>query len=396
LPTGVIRIPNIPIEYAGQELIFRIDERTVPFGYHPPLNSTYVKVTTHQVGNEIQVSGVYLGLNYCEWCCGFMYTDHGYHNGWTREEATVRVLHGENYYYGSEPIQIVQVEILNVGITSGMDLLLRKVDEEGNLILSDKAGFEIVEYIFEQEYVWSEISGWARHVWTVARESETAYTTSSQSDGSGWITGIIEKEFILEAVNGRMFVFKETVVPYGYEIVNENFAIKILPGFDVGDMTASLDKILIGRLVYDDDFYSFEEYDLEGVTVDIESHHWMESVTFTIDVENRKIGSFDMILEVVDCDRVLITSDRATFDITRVLTELRSPQVGDFVNFTPTVGSHTVPAALSGHTTDQHFTTQNLQWQIKSLDNGQITLISSTPTTSSLVLRRNSAEGIMQ
>jgi len=62
-------------------------------------------------------------------------------------------------------------------------------------------------------------------------------------------------------------------------------------------------------------------------------------------------------------------------------------QVGDFVEFTPTLETHIVPANLSGHREDQEFSTEDLQWRVMSIDDDKITLISNTPTEARLTLR---------
>ena len=72
-------------------------------------------------------------------------------------------------------------------------------------------------------------------------------------------------------------------------------------------------------------------------------------------------------------------------------------EVGDLVAFTPIPTTHIVPGNLSGHRvpntntgtlTNQTFTTEeNLEWRLMSNENGQIKLISSTPTVNTLTLR---------
>ena len=73
-----------------------------------------------------------------------------------------------------------------------------------------------------------------------------------------------------------------------------------------------------------------------------------------------------------------------------------TPEIGDYVAFTPTSTTHTVPGSLSGHRvpnnesgvlTNQTFQTENLQWRIMSLENNQITLVSATQTNQAVRLQ---------
>ncbi|MCL2384064.1 MAG: prealbumin-like fold domain-containing protein [Oscillospiraceae bacterium] len=97
--------------------------------------------------------------------------------------------------------------------------------------------------------------------------------------------------------------------------------------------------------------------------------------------------SFDLIIRKTDELGEKITTQRATFEVTRI----GEVQIGDFVEFTPNSASYTVPATLSGTVNywgvqEQTFETEELQWRIMCLENNRVTLISSEPTSDWLML----------
>jgi len=62
--------------------------------------------------------------------------------------------------------------------------------------------------------------------------------------------------------------------------------------------------------------------------------------------------------------------------------------VGDFIEYTPHIGTFTAPARLTGHSEEQVFETeQDMLWRVLTIEGENITLISSTPTRSKLTLQ---------
>ena len=61
-------------------------------------------------------------------------------------------------------------------------------------------------------------------------------------------------------------------------------------------------------------------------------------------------------------------------------------KIGDYVAYTPTSSSYTVSSTYSGYSSNQTILTESLNWRVLDVVNGQVRLISATPTSSSVSL----------
>ncbi|MCL2354650.1 MAG: prealbumin-like fold domain-containing protein, partial [Oscillospiraceae bacterium] len=127
--SGRITIPNIQINYAGQELIFRIEETEAPTGFAIAYEYFYIKVRTELVGTQVVVAQVYRRAS----------NDQDFLLPIDKDASPVTVTREPNR---------VEVRVQNARIRDiefNMEIL--KVDAEGNLVTNNSATFEITKMI---------------------------------------------------------------------------------------------------------------------------------------------------------------------------------------------------------------------------------------------------------
>lgn len=94
---------------------------------------------------------------------------------------------------------------------------------------------------------------------------------------------------------------------------------------------------------------------------------------------NSKVGSGSADLDSVTVDEETSTIVLEKDGYTKVVDMIKQPNVGDYVNYTPSgvayTTSYNVEATYSGYTSDQIVYQQETQWRILNINNGILTLI---------------------
>ncbi|MCL2383299.1 MAG: hypothetical protein FWC79_03965 [Oscillospiraceae bacterium] len=310
------------------EFIFRITETIAPWGYAVLEESFYIRIFQEIDG---AISEATLGTTEIE--IGIV--EEGIFIPKTIEGVTLSWYHSSYNDSGAfiDGEFFITLEIQEP-LYNNVELLINKVDEDGNLLVHDYAIFDIEGFSFIEDDFGSMIYTSS----DLFDQGPTRFTKIDSVFGSGWVTGFILEYTQFRVNSGVVIQITEVKAPEGY-MAADSFAIKFLPGFNVFDSFTWYRK-QIGRMVECDwsGAIVFEEYHVDGVNIMFTPGN---QIYLQIDVENRPVPTFDLVINKaigflwccwptqfslfpnVCWHTELLVSDFVYFDV-RMMTETRS------------------------------------------------------------------------
>ena len=245
--TGIIRIRDILITYEGEEFIYEFEETRAPAGYDGVVGKFLIKITTEKVLNEYKIKNAE-PVKY----------ENGNYVPVSIPGVSVSV---------SNDRTTLEIDVENKKKTEGeLNLELRKVDEDGNLILNDKAKFAI-----------ARLPGDPRMYYTTHDNTET-----------GNVTGVINIDGIEIISEGEEFIYEieEITAPIGYTKAVGKFYVQIITEKAEGKFRVKTADIVEYRN------NSYEPAHIPGVSLELSA----DKSSIEITVENIEIEEFDLAL----------------------------------------------------------------------------------------------------